>query len=255
MPNDDLPEIRECWDRLADDWRIQVGDEGDVNRRLNSDPVLWRMVGDVGGLRVLDAGCGTGYLTKQLHDRGASVVGVDLSPRMIEIARRTYLGLEFRVDSCTELATLREREFDLLVSNYVLMDTPDLAGTMRSLARVLKPGGAAVLVFSHPCFPQGFAEIEPDSDEVRYRWDFGYFERRKIVDPPWAHFQSDFIWFHRPLADYWRGFTSAGFAVEDLDEPRVGDSHSAVCVSAKQLHNCRTRPYSIAFKLRKLGAA
>jgi 2-polyprenyl-3-methyl-5-hydroxy-6-metoxy-1,4-benzoquinol methylase len=87
MSDGELEETRDFWNRVADDWRIQVGDEGDANRRLNSDPVLWKFAGDVSGLKVLDAGCGTGYLSKKLRDRGALVTGVDFSKRMIEIAR------------------------------------------------------------------------------------------------------------------------------------------------------------------------
>jgi len=56
--NSELDDVREFWNRVADDWQIQVGSVGDVNRRLNSDPVLWKFAGDVRGLRVLDAGCG-----------------------------------------------------------------------------------------------------------------------------------------------------------------------------------------------------
>src|SRR5215471_2798694 len=149
-----LQETRKCWNLLAEDWRVQVGADGDSNRRLNSDPVLWEFAGDVRGLAVLDAGCGTGYLSRKLRDRGALVTGVDLAERMIEIARADHPGIDFRVDSCTELATCADGQFDLVVANYVLMDTPDLEATMRAFARVLKPGGAAVLVSSHPCFPQ-----------------------------------------------------------------------------------------------------
>ncbi len=60
MWDTEIEEAREFWNGVAEDWRIQVGDEGDANRRLNSDPVLWAFAGDVGGLEVLDAGCGTG---------------------------------------------------------------------------------------------------------------------------------------------------------------------------------------------------
>ena len=74
MRDGPLEEARERWNRLADDWRIQVGADGDSNRRLNSDPVLWEFVGDVRGLTVLDAGCGTGYLSSKLRDRGARIM-------------------------------------------------------------------------------------------------------------------------------------------------------------------------------------
>src|SRR5216684_8519408 len=111
MDNSEPDEIRDFWNRVADDWQIQVGAAGDRNRILNSDPVLWAFAGNVAGLKVLDAGCGTGYLSKQLSDRGALVAGIDISERMIDIAREQYPDIEFRVDSCDELRTINDSEF------------------------------------------------------------------------------------------------------------------------------------------------
>ncbi|MEP6961697.1 MAG: class I SAM-dependent methyltransferase, partial [Acidobacteriota bacterium] len=202
----DHQETLAFWDSVAEDWRIQVGDEGDSNRRLNSDPVLWSMAGEVRGRRVLDAGCGTGYLTRQMSERGAVVRGVDFSPRMIAVAQAHYPGIDFRVDSCAELKTVEDGSVDLIVSNYVLMDTPDLEETAGAFARVLCTGGEAVVVFSHPCFPQGRAALVGKGDAMSYSWEHSYFERRKIVDVPWGHFKAKFIWFHRPVSDYFKAF-------------------------------------------------
>jgi 2-polyprenyl-3-methyl-5-hydroxy-6-metoxy-1,4-benzoquinol methylase len=83
-----------------------VGEDRDGNRILNSDSTLWAFAGDVKGLTVLDAGCGTEYLSKKLHDRGARVTGIDFAVRMIEIARAHHPAIDFRVDSCAELRTL-----------------------------------------------------------------------------------------------------------------------------------------------------
>jgi SAM-dependent methyltransferase len=255
MSDGPCEEARQSWNLLAEDWRIQVGRDGDSNRRLNSDPVLWVFAGDVRGLAVLDAGCGTGYLSGKLCDRGAHVTGVDFAGRMIEIARADHPGIDFRVDSCTELATCEDEQFDLVIANYVLMDTPDLLATMRAFARVLKPGGAAVLVFSHPCFPQGGATVSDDGKQVSYHWDFPYFEPKKCVDPPWGHFRTEFLWFHRPLSDYWKAFAAAGFAVVGFEEPRVAEDRYHLAENEKNLRNSKTRPYSVAFKLRKTSLA
>lgn len=244
-------EVRAFWDRVARDWHTQVGDEGDSNRMLNSDPVLWKFAGDVVGLDVLDAGCGTGYLTRMLHRCGANVVGTDLSGKMIEVARSKDPAIDFRVDSCSELHTMPDSAMDLVIANYVLMDTPDLQGTMHAFHRVLKDRGHAILVFSHPCFPQGRATASADKDAVQYQWEFSYFEERKCVDPPWAHFTSEFIWFHRPLSDYWKAFKTAGFTVVDMEEPRLDETKAHLAGSDRKLRNSRTRPYSIAFKLQK----
>src|SRR4030095_15981794 len=107
--------------------------------------------------------------------------------RMIEIARAHNPAIDFRVDSYAELRALNDECFDLVIANYVLMDTPDLPGTMRAFHLVLKPHGVAVLVFSHPCFPQERATVSRNGDEITYRWDFSYFEPKKCIDPPWAH--------------------------------------------------------------------
>lgn len=245
------PEDRDFWNRVAADWRVQVGDDGDSNRILNSDPVLWRFAGYVSGRAVLDAGCGTGYLSQKLHEHGALVTGVDFSERMIALAQEHYPAIDFRVDDCTTLSTLADAQFDLLVSNYVLMDACDLASTVSAFYRVLKPGGCAVLVFSHPCFPQDFVTLSEQTDETSYRWEFNYFEPRRLIGPPWGHFTSEFIWYHRPLSDYWKAFQAAGFHIADFDEPRVTEDRFSLAPSPRKLKNSRTRPYSVAFKLEK----
>jgi SAM-dependent methyltransferase len=250
----DEDDISQLWDRLADDWQVQVGDEGDANRRLNSDPVLWAFLGDVAGRRVLDAGCGTGYLSRQLAARGAAVTGIDGSARMIALARSASPELDVRVDSCTTLATIEDASFDALVANYVVMDVPDLRATMAAFNRVLRPHGIAVLVFSHPCFPQARSSVAAGQKTVSYHWPFSYFEPRTCVDPPWKHFTSHFVYFHRPLSTYWKAFRDAGFEVVEFEEPRIEPERYALADSARELANCRRRPYSVAFKLRKSPA-
>jgi len=80
MSDQELEETRCLWNNLAEDWLIQVGDEGARNRIQNSDPVLWQFAGSVRGLRVMDAHCGTGYLSNKLYLQGANVIGVDFAP-------------------------------------------------------------------------------------------------------------------------------------------------------------------------------
>jgi ubiquinone/menaquinone biosynthesis C-methylase UbiE len=200
---------------------------------------------------VLDAGCGTGYLSSKLRDRGGIVIGVDFAENMIEIARSRAPDIDFRVDCCSVLRTVADGSIDLVIANYVLMDSFDLGGTMRAFSRVLKDQGAAIVVFSHPCFPQGRATKDADGRATRYDWPFSYFEQRRCVDPPWGHFTSEFIWFHRPLSDYWKAFVSAGFDVEDFEEPRMADDRRHLAERERDRVKCANRPYSVAFKLRK----
>ena len=243
----------ESWDAKAEEWAIQVGDEGDMNRRYQSDPVLWRMLGEVSGLTVLDAGCGTGYLAIAMARRGAQVIGVDWSPRMIAIARERAgaLGVEvdLRVDSCSELATVADASVDAIVSNYVLMDLPDLEGAVASFHRVLREGGHAVAVFSHPCFgpPGGWGRLGDGS--AIFRWERSYFDSFEGTEE-WGHFTSPFIFYHRPLSHYWRVFNAAGFRVLDFDEPVI-PVPAPPEIDASRLKRFRMMPNSVAFLLRK----
>ena len=234
--------IRELWDWLADDWRIQVGDDGDSNRRLNSDPVLWefaRRRERAGGSR---RGLRHGLpLAAKLSDRGARVTGVDFAGRMVEIARDAHPDIDFRVDSCTELATLGDEQFDLVVANYVLMDTPDLGATLRAFARVLKPAGRPCWSSPTPASRRGVHRVG-GRPQVSYRWDFPYFEPRECVDPPWEHFRTDFLWFHRPLSDYWKAFPAAGFTVVGFEEPRVTEDRYQLAENEKKLRTARPAP-------------
>ncbi len=95
------------------------------------------------GERILDAGCGTGHLTKQIADSGAAVLGIDSSQDMIAQARESYPELRFSV---ADAASFRACEpFDAVFSNAALhwMKPPEAVAD--SLAAALKPRGRLVL--------------------------------------------------------------------------------------------------------------
>ena len=231
MPTPNEIEDRELWSEKAPHWDLHMGDEGDRNRRRHINPVLWRMLGDVEGKTIVDAGCGPGWLSAKLAQRGAHVSPVDYAPGMVAHAQARFdrLGLDLHaaIDDCCHLDTIEDQSQDALVSVYVLQDLERFREAAETFHRVLKPGGIAVLVFGHPCFgvPGG---PERDEDTVTYTWPFSYFEERRCEEV-WRgrhheteepiEFPSRFTFYHRPLAAYWRAFADAGFRVLDFDEP------------------------------------
>ena len=90
---------------------------------------------------ILDLGCGDGQLTERLAASGACVVGVDISPEMVEAARGR--GIE-AVEACAESLPFADRSFDAVFSNAVLHWIRDQDAMMAEVRRVLKPGGRFV---------------------------------------------------------------------------------------------------------------
>jgi SAM-dependent methyltransferase len=98
-----------------------------------------------GGKRVLDLGCNVGYGTELLAERAVSVVGVDMSPGVIELARRrvTLPNVEFRLLADARLP-FGDASVDLLVSFQVIEHVPEPGGYLDEIRRVLSPGGIAM---------------------------------------------------------------------------------------------------------------
>src|SRR5579859_94888 len=121
----------------------------------SSDPLLRRLLGllgDVAGLRVLDAACGDGYLARALAERGARVTGIDLGPRLIERARERDPGgtIDYRVADLSRPPPGEAGSFDAVASFLALNDVDDHRGFIATLAGLLKPGGRLVVAFNNP---------------------------------------------------------------------------------------------------------
>jgi ubiquinone/menaquinone biosynthesis C-methylase UbiE len=119
---------------------------------LYERPAVIELLGDVSGKRFLDVGCGAGPLAQWLVENGASVVGFDVSPAMVAIARERALpDTSFHVADLAEpLAFLPDAAFDVAVGSLVMHYLRDWVAPLRELKRVLAPGGTLLLSTHHP---------------------------------------------------------------------------------------------------------
>lgn len=114
---------------------------------------MFKKAGDISGFRVCDIGCGTGELSFMAAERvGADgeVIGVDLTPGMLEMAKRKMAGMElpkevdFRVGDALAM-DFEDDVFDLVTSGYMLRNVTDIQQAVNEMHRVLKPGAMVIV--------------------------------------------------------------------------------------------------------------
>ena len=143
------------YDAYTDQYTAAVGErerggvDGDPYGLL---PGLLELLGDITGARVLDAGCGDGYLARVLAARGAQVTGADISPRLIAAARAKDPGsaIDYRVADLSQPWPEPAGSFDAVASYLVLNDVRDYRGFIATLASALRPGGRLALALNNP---------------------------------------------------------------------------------------------------------
>lgn len=124
-------------------------------------PAMLRLLGDVTGHRVLDAGCGSGPMTLALIERGADVSAFDVSGPMIEIARRRLPQADLRVHDLSDPLPWDDDAFDSVVASLVLHYLSDWSKPLAELRRVLASGGRLLVSVNHP---GAFPIVHPDLD-------------------------------------------------------------------------------------------
>ena len=145
----DFRTVRHAYDTVAEDYAARLPDtRAEAPLDLAMVDAFAAAVTSGEDPRVLDAGCGTGRMSRYLADRGCQVSGVDLSPGMVAMARRDHPDLAFTVGSLTDLPYADDR-FAGVMLWYSIIHTPP-AGQARifaEAARVLRPGGHLLVGF------------------------------------------------------------------------------------------------------------
>ena len=190
-------------------------------------PIVLDLAGEVRGYRTCDLACGQGVIARQLAARGASVVGVDISERLLETARRYErqepLGVSYLLDDARALDCLEDASFDGVVCNMSLADISDLGSTLSSVSRVLRPGGWFVFSVVHPiCQTPGSPRWVLEDDkivgvEVRDYFAEGYWRRSSLEGGIRGRLGA----YHRTLSTYVNELSASGLPIERLLEPKA----------------------------------
>jgi SAM-dependent methyltransferase len=193
-------------------------------------PAVRALLGDVGGLDVLDAGAAAGEQSAWLLGGGARVVALDASESMVRLARARLAGAARVLQAdLSQPLPLPDGAFDVVLSSLTLHYVADWLVPLREFHRVLRPGGRLVFSTHHPS-----AMLAPDDD---------YFAVRP-VDDAFADFAAEKVpvrYYHRPLEKIVHDVVAARFVLRALHEPRpTADADRQDPALAAKL---RTRPW------------
>jgi SAM-dependent methyltransferase len=147
MSDDTVRIIREDYDRLAEEYARHIADE--LQHKPLDRQLLDRFAAELKGRgEICDMGCGPGQVARYLHDRGASVFGLDLSPGMLDQARKLNPNISFREGNMLGLE-IPDGSLAGIAAFYAIVNLPkeSLVGVFREMQRVLKPGGLLLLAF------------------------------------------------------------------------------------------------------------
>lgn len=192
-------------DRYAEGYLPSNGKQSNFNLDVVIPPLL-EVVGDVAGLIVLDAGCGEGVVSRLLAERGATVTGIDVAPRFIELAqeRDTSGTITYLCHDLSQPLPAQQGPFDCIVSNLVLNDVPDYQGFIATLATALRPGGRIVLSMNNPY-----------SAVFRQKVD-NYFDSATATLYGMAREGIAVYYYHRTMEEYMAAFHTNGLLLRRL---------------------------------------
>ena len=218
----------EAWDNY-DEMEV-FGDEGDLSRQYILTPTIYKEITFFKGVDILDAGCGTGYLSRKLASDGASVVGVEPSKNLFEYCvkreEKEKLGIKYYQQDISELNL--KNKFDYVVANMVLQDIFLYEQAIRNLIRVLNPGGKLIFSILHPLF-----------DSLRS--SKGYLTNYSVKQK-FGHS------YHRTIEQYFDVINQSGGNVVKILEPKPLEEARNI----KELESDFLNPTFIFFVVKKL---
>lgn len=198
-----------AYEDLADSYDALI--EHKPHNAYYDRPNTLKLIGNVDGKSVLDAACGPGKYAEILLEQGATVTGFDISPRMIELAKKRNKGNgEFFVHDLSQPMKMFEDEsFDTIVCALAMHYLEDWSPSMQEFYRVLKPNGSLVISIEHPFFEYLYFKSKKyfEVEAVKATWG-GFGKRIKMHS------------YRRPLIECIQPITNNGFYIDQLIEPK-----------------------------------
>lgn len=210
------------WGKAAK-WYDKVVADDDSYQNKVILPNILRQLDIKKGDKILDLACGQGFFSEHFSLLGAQVIACDISPELIEIARKKAKGkVEYKICSADNLAFLTDKSLDKIVILLALQNIENVSAVFKECRRVLKRGGELHLVLNHPAYriPQASEWGWDEKKMVQYRRVDKYLseDKIKIQTHPGSNPDEFTISFHRPLQYFFKLLGKNMLAVTGMEE-------------------------------------
>ncbi len=214
--------MRTSWGKFSK-WYSGIVEEKESYQQKVLVPNVLRLLELKRGEDILDLGCGEGMFAREFQKTGANVVGLDIAPELITIAKKkSSKEIVFHVANAKNLSMVNDHVFDAVVMILTLQNIDDMASTLREVRRVIKPTGKLLIVLNHPVLriPKLSGWGWDEGQRLQYRRVNGYMSEIKIpIQMHPGDAPGDTTWsFHRPLQTYIKALADAGFYLTNLEE-------------------------------------
>ena len=258
VPNRFLSErAKEDWNLLAEHYDAFRKEKGTYNEIVEI-PAMLELIGDVDGKTVLDAGCGSGYYSISLAKQGAKVTGIDISEKMIFLAKNNAKLLsadcKLFVGDIQDLSLFESNTFDLVTSSIVVGYVDDLEKAFSEVHRVLKTNGILTFSENHPILTSREEGWERDEEGKKLHFKIDNYYSRSIVVDEWNTANGGNILTrsrHRTVQDYFDALVSTGFVVERVVEPEPIEEGRRL--NPRRFESAMRIPYFILFRALKVS--
>lgn len=186
--------------------------------------VLKKMLPDFQGKNVLDLGCGYGWHCIYAKEQGAeSVIGIDLSKKMIDKAKEKSKGLSITYHQMPiEDIVFEKEQFDIIFSSLTFHYVQDLEALFRKIYQYLKKGGSFVFSMEHPVFTaKNEQDWFRDENENRLHWPVDNYQDEGVRQT--FFLGHEVVKYHRTVASILNMVINSGFSITQIAEPKPSE--------------------------------
>lgn len=198
--------ILDSWEKNASPWVKAIQDRQIESRRVVTDQAIVETISSIPGNKILDIGCGEGWLVRELSALGLSVTGIDAIDELVSKAKElgdgSYKVLEYEKMSVRTI----DEKYDIAVCNFSLLGKESVEHIFNVIPSILSDDGYFIIQTLHPNISCG---------------EFPYVDGWR--EGSWAGFSNEFSdpapWYFRTIESWFKLFHSSGLKLNEVKEP------------------------------------